>query len=379
MNERLKVLTVDDEPGMCSGIERSLRGFKVEIREMDVDVSFDATSAGSGEAAIEMVNADVPDIILLDYKMPGMTGLDVMARLEEDGRDILIIMITAFASIQTAVAATKRGAFDFLPKPFTPEELRQVVDKATRHVMTRREAMRLAEEKRRVRFEFISVLAHELKAPLGAIEGYLNLMKDEALGPEIAPYQSQVSRCLIRLDGMKKLIFDLLDLTRIESGRRERQLVTIDLLDVARTALETAKPMADERSIILDVHAPGPVPFVGDRSEMEIIFNNLVSNAVKYNRDTGRVDVTLSVTPEAITLSVADTGIGMAPEDVNRLFREFVRIKNAKTRNILGSGLGLSILKKLVDMYQGSISVNSQVDQGTTFTVVFPRGVQEIL
>jgi signal transduction histidine kinase len=278
-------------------------------------------------------------------------------------------MITAYASLDVAVSATKRGAFDFLAKPFTPEELRDAVRKAARHHILRWQARKLAQEKRQVRFQFLSVLVHELKAPLVAVEGYLRLLQEGA-DPETAA--RAVDRSLVRLDGMRKLIVDLLDLTRIESGQKAREFSAVDVVEVARAAIETALPAAQERTIAVELHAPDPVVMQADRGEIEIMLNNLVSNAVKYNRDGGRVDVTVSDGPAGVTMVVKDTGIGMTKEETAKLFGEFVRIKNAKTRNILGSGLGLSILRKLATLYGGDVTVASQPDVGTTFTVHLP-------
>ena len=369
---RLRVLIADDEEGMRLGIQRTVRPFRAVLSDLGVETTFETELAETGEEAIERVATAPPDILLLDYKLPGMSGLDVMARLEADKQDVLVIMITAYASIETAVAATKRGAYDFLTKPFRPDELQAVLKKATHHIIAHRRARRLAEEKRRVRFEFLSVLSHELKAPLAAVEGYLFQLRDHTKGDSLEPYGPQVNRMLIRLDGMKKLIFDLLDLTRIESGQKERELSEVDLADVARQVLETIQPEAGQRGVKMDLHVSGKVLVWADRSELEIIFNNLVSNAVKYNRDEGRVDVTVESSGDHVAVHVKDTGIGMSPEDVGRLFREFVRIKNKKTRNILGSGLGLSIVRKLVDLYGGEISVESSPDEGTTFLITLP-------
>ena len=122
----------------------------------------------------------------------------------------------------------------------------------------------------------------------------------------------------------------------------------------------------------MELHSPGSVVLRADRGEIEIMLNNLVSNAVKYNRDGGRVDVTVSDGPAGVTVAVKDTGIGMTKEETAKLFGEFVRIKNAKTRNIMGSGLGLSILRKLATLYGGDVTVASQPDVGTTFTVHLP-------
>ncbi len=168
---------------------------------------------------------------------------------------------------------------------------------------------------------------------------------------------------------MRKLITDLLDMTRIESGQKKRELAEVDLREMAQQSIDTMAPSAQARQISIAMDCPRPVTLTADRGEIEIIFNNLVSNAVKYNRDGGKVNVAISSQNDIITVAVADTGIGMTPEEASRLFGDFVRIKNEKTRNILGSGLGLSIVRKLAQLYGGDATVASQPDVGSTFTV----------
>jgi signal transduction histidine kinase len=371
--DTLRVLVVDDEPGMRKGTERTLRHMTAEFPDLQLRVSFAVTLAASGEDGLAAMAAGPPDILLLDYKLPGLTGLEVQEELANRGVEVLTIMVSAYGSLQTVITATKRGAFDFLVKPFTPDELRVAVHKAARHLLVHRQAIRLAEERRQIRFEFIRVLGHELKAPLAAVEGYLRLLQKRSLGPELPPYDQVVERSLIRLDGMRKLILDLLDLTRIESGNKQRVLAEVDLCQVAATAVETATPEAEPRRITFSCDAPASLMMTADRGELEIILNNLLSNAVKYNRAGGQVQLTLRDRGPQAEITVADTGIGMAPEDVQRLFGEFVRIKNEKTVAILGSGLGLSIVKKLVALYHGDVTVESTPDVGTTLTVVLQR------
>jgi signal transduction histidine kinase len=282
-------------------------------------------------------------------------------------------MITAYATFETAVEATKLGAYDFLPKPFSPEELRYSVRKATNHLVITREARRLAEEQRQVRFNFISVLSHELKAPLNAIEGYLKILQ-----PEEPPERRQlIDRCLIRLDGMRKLIFDLLDLTRIESGQKARQFSEVDVRTIAQRTIELFTPEAAERNISFTLDAPEPVKIIADPGELEIILNNLVSNAVKYNRENGSVTVVLRRNEDMVTIQVKDTGIGLTPEEAAKLFREFVRIRNEETLHIMGSGLGLSTVRKLAQLYGGEASVESKKGVGSTFTVAL-RDASEV-
>jgi len=371
--ETLRILSVDDEPGMRLGVARALGGFTVHLPDVGAEVGFVVDTAASGEEALTMIEASPPDILLLDHKLPGMSGLDVLERLANGDRDILTVMITAYASLETAVSATKRGAFDFLAKPFTPDELKVTIRKATRHLMAQRQARRLAEERRRVRFQFISVLAHELKAPLGAIEGYLHILKDRSAGDDPAVYDRMIERCLVRAEGMRKMIIDLLDLTRIESGEKKREFVEIDVREIAQASIETVRPEADARRITIGLHADAPVRMTGDRGEIEIICNNLLSNAVKYNRDGGRVDVTLCARDGMVVLTVADTGIGMTKEEAARLFNDFVRIRNARTKGILGSGLGLSIVRKLARLYGGDATVTSEPDKGSVFTVTLKQ------
>lgn len=367
--ETLRILVTDDEPGLRMAAERALRDFTIRVPETNVDVNFRIETAETGEAALQRIEESAPDLLLLDHKLPGISGLDVLDKINGRFPDMLSIMVTAYASIDTAVTATKRGAYDFLAKPFTPVELRSTIKKAANRVVLAKQARRLAEEKRQVRFQFIRVLGHELKAPLNAVEGYLQILAGRTLGPEIAAYEQLLGRSLIRIEGMRKLISDLLDMTRIESGQKSRELLELDLRQEAAEAIETAMPAAKEAGVSIELHADAAVTMHADRGEIDMILNNLISNAVKYNRPNGRVDVTVSGDADYVSIVVADTGIGLTPEETAKLFDEFVRIKNDKTRNILGSGLGLSIVKKLVELYDGSATVTSEPEVGSTFTV----------
>ncbi len=365
----LHVLVVDDEPGMRSGVRRTLKNFSVSIPEVNGAVRFETDEASSGEEALDKIGSNNINIVLLDFKLPGISGLDVLEKMPRDKEDFLAIMMTAYASIETAVRATRRGAFDFLPKPFTPNELRHAVEKAAKKIVVSYQAKKLAEEKRRVRFQFISVLSHELKAPLAAIESYLQIMQSHKDGLSAEAYAQMVDRCLTRIGYMKKMVFDLLDLTRIESGLKTRELREVDIHEIAVTSIDTVLPEAEPRGIAIRLHGNSPFVFRADPSEIEIILNNLISNAVKYNRDKGTVDVNLALNNDELEIKVSDTGIGMSEDEVNKIFADFVRIRNDKTADILGSGLGLSTVRKLARLYNGDAKVESVPDKGSTFTV----------
>lgn len=370
MADILDVLVVDDEFGMRRGAERALKDMTVSLPDINGEVRFNIRTAATGKELEEKLQEKPTDILILDHILPDMAGLDILERLTKSSIDLLVIMITAYASLENAVTATRRGAYDFLAKPFTPEELRGAVRKAARHLILQRQARRLAEEKRQIRFQFISVLAHELKAPISAIEGYIQMMRERSVGERLADYDRILDRCILRIEGMRKMIADLLDLTAIESGQRQRTFTLINLGEIARQALENVKTEAQNRRILINLDIPEQAQMEADRAEIEIIFNNLISNAVKYNRDGGQVDVSARTSPDEIIIQVRDTGIGLTEEESKRLFSDFCRIKNEKTRHILGSGLGLSTVKKIVNLYHGDITVESQPDVGSTFTVV---------
>ncbi len=373
----LKVLAVDDEAGMRQGIKRTLDKFHFTVQDVDEEILFSIDTAENGAEAIEKVKNIRPDIILLDYKLPDINGLDILEQIGPYLEDSLAIMVTAYAALETAVSAIKTGAFDFLAKPFTPQELRSIVSKAAQSLILQRHVKKLAEEKRQVRFQFISVLGHELKAPLGAIEGYLYMLQDKTLGNELEKYTESVNRCLVRIDQMRKLILDLLEMTKIESGNRQREMKELDLAEICKSSIETMLPDSQKRGISINLNTSGPVNFTADKTEMEIIFNNMVSNGVKYNRDGGQLNIELSKHGDAVELVFTDTGIGMTKEETEKLFKEFVRIKNSKTKNILGSGLGLSTVKKICQIYRGDCTVDSTPDVGTTFTLKLVRFEEE--
>ncbi|MBN1759482.1 MAG: response regulator [Chitinispirillaceae bacterium] len=372
MNETVNTVTiwvVDDEPGMCRGAVRTLGGWTDSFSDLGEKIVCNVLSMGSGEEFLERIATEQPQILLLDGKLPGIDGIGVLEQLHKRGISLVTIMITAYATLDKAVEATKLGAYDFLAKPFTPEELRYAVHKAARNVILTRKARRLEEEQRKVRFNFISVLAHELKSPLGAIEGYVNLIRTRQAGETLADYDHMIERVGVRINGMRKLIGDLLDLTRIEAQTGRRELATLDLRTVAESSAELQKEAAAQRGISIHLKLGSELFMTADSSEMEMLFNNLLSNAVKYNRDDGNVTLSGVKSGKHVRLICADTGIGMTAEECKRLFREFSRIKNEKTRSIPGSGLGLSIVNKIVTLYHGSITVSSIPDEGTTFTV----------
>jgi len=367
--EQLKVLIVDDEPGIRSGIIRILQNFHVNLPFLNGYISFDLDEAECGEEAVKIIDREHPDIILLDNKLGGMQGIEVLEYINEKQLDSHVIMITAYASLDMAVKATHLGAYDFISKPFTPIELRASLENLAKHLYLLRMTRKMTEEGKHLRFQFLSVLSHELKAPLNAIEGYLRMMKDKTFYDNIDDYMTIIERALQRVGSMRVLIMDLLDLTRIEGGSKTRDLQNLNVCSIARDAIDTMNPLAIQKDVKVTMTSGDNIYMYADAKEIEIIFNNLISNAVKYNKDGGEVEISVAKENELVSIMVSDSGIGMTEEELAKLFNEFVRIKNPKTKNISGTGLGLSIVKKISELYDGDVKVTSSPDKGTTFRI----------
>jgi signal transduction histidine kinase len=369
----LKVLVIDDEPGIRSGVSRILNNFHVTYPFMDEDYTYDVTEAATGEDGIEILERDKPDILLLDNKLPGIQGVDVLEYIRKRNYDIVVAMITSYASLDVAIRATHDGAIDFIPKPFTPQELKSSIENITKQQYLKRITHKMKQEGKKIRYQFLSVLSHELKAPLNALEGYLRMMQEKQAGDRIEDYTTPIERSLQRIQGMRNLIMDLLDFTKIRLERKEEKIQEIDLAKLASIAVVTVQPFAIQMDVTINLDLRSDVIIMADPDDMEIVFNNLISNAVKYNKPGGKVDIIIDSSEKDAILIFSDTGIGIDKSEIENLFAEFVRIKNEKTRNISGSGLGLSIVKKVVELYHGSINVESTPDVGSVFTIRLPK------
>jgi signal transduction histidine kinase len=340
---------------------------------MDEDYTFEVTEAGTGEDGITILERDMPDILLLDNKLPGIQGVEVLEYIRKRNYDIVVAMITSYASLDVAIRATRDGAIDFIPKPFTPQELKSSIENITKQQYLKRITHKMKQEGKKVRYQFLSVLSHELKAPLNALEGYLRMMQEKQAGDRIEDYATPIERSLQRIQGMRNLIMDLLDFTKIRLERKEEKIQEVNLAELASGAIVTVQPYAIQMDVTISLDVRSDVTIMADPDDMEIIFNNLISNAVKYNKIGGKAEITIDSSDSEAILVFSDTGIGIKENDTENLFTEFVRIKNEKTRNISGSGLGLSIVKKVVELYHGTIKVESTSDVGTTFTIRLPK------
>jgi len=224
----------------------------------------------------------------------------------------------------------------------------------------------------RLKAQFVNMVAHELRAPLAAIDGYLSVML-EGLVEDEAKRQEMLSRSRERLKALLNLVSDLLDMARMEAGTVRREIAPQNMADVIGDVAELMRPLADEKDVTIETRVPADLPLVeADREELLRLFNNLVSNAIKYNKTGGRVAITAERDGPYVKVAVADTGVGISEDGLKRLFSEFFREKRQETLHVTGTGLGLSIVKRIVDFYHGRIDVQSKLGEGSTFTVWLP-------
>ena len=218
--------------------------------------------------------------------------------------------------------------------------------------------------------DLISEVVHELRTPVTSIVGYAQMLKL----PDIPAQTKQQFAEIIRREATRlgNMVNDFLDWARLESGRTRLVKEPVDMRAVAEEAILVMRPQADHRDITMSLQAPDDVPvIVGDSKRLKQVLLNLTSNAVKYNRDGGRVEVKIAVGPEALSVSVSDTGPGIAPEDLSNIFQRFYRVAGTEDQ-VKGTGLGLCVAKRIVEMHGGEITVESGAGVGTTFTFTLP-------
>ena len=258
----------------------------------------------------------------------------------------------------------------FLAKPFTPDELRNTVKKAAVRLVLAKQARRLADERNEVRLQLMRTLSHELQAPLNAVDGYLELFKNRVNGNDLDDYSELLQRSQDRMQGMRRLIHDLLQMTAVESRPKKRELAAVDVVEAGRRAIETFEQQARQLDLTIQLHGDGPLTMHIAGEELRMVLQNLISNAVKYNRPGGQIHVTLDRNGDTVSIGVSDNGWGIAAHEFDRLCDEFVRVKTEHTRNVAGTGLGLSIVKKIAKRYGGDVLIDSEIGTGSKFTVL---------
>ncbi len=363
------VIVIDDDEIMRLSCEQILikAGYKVE-------------TFGNGHDGIQRICQARPPLLVVDIKMPELDGFEVINLVRQIDPDLVIVVITGYATIETAVDAMKAGAYDFLPKPFTPSELRLIIDRGYERWRLTKEAQRLRREKEEVEHKFVTLVTHQLKAPLVAVKQYLDVLLYSFRDQLPAKGAEWVTRSQVRLGEMLTIIQDWLALARIDRGALCDRASTTDVGALVKDIVRDQEQAPGPGGIVIEAAIAPDLPHVvGDSVSIAMVVSNLVSNAVKYNRPGGSVHVDVIAEGNAVNLKVRDTGIGIPEECLPRIFEEFYRVRNQETQDIPGTGLGLVICKKVVTELGGSIEVQSKAGEGTAFLVRIPVAEKKLV
>jgi len=366
MPKKSTILVIDDEETMCDACQQVLNksGYHTE------------TSA-DGADGLRKVREFPPDLVLVDLKMPGISGMEVLEKIGKIDSTIISIVITGYATIESAVEAMKRGAYDFLPKPFTPDELRIIIKRGLGRRELVLESLSLRREKEKIEKNFISMVSHELRRPLIDVQEYLEVVRGGIVGRLTQPQKGMLEKASGQINTLLVLTKDWLDMSRIEAGRMLENLEPLDLSQILHKTVDLLREKIKNKKITLEVNIPAHLPLIkGEKLSIERVFTNLLRNAIGYNREEGRISVKAKEEGECVVIEVSDTGIGIPQKDIPFIFDEFFRVKNRKTQHITGSGLGLSIVKKIVEAHRGSMEVRSEEGKGSTFTVFLPKRIK---
>ena len=356
-----KILIIDDEEAICDACCQVLSG-----EGYLVETSFEGTT-GLGR-----VGDFRPDIVFVDLKMPGMSGMEVLANIREKDENVVLIVITGYATIESAVESMKKGAFDFLPKPFTPDELILITKRALEKRSASLETERLREEKERMRHNFIALVSHELRTPLVVVMQYLETLGCGISG-EVSQEQSRIiNRMKIRLRELLTLIDRWLKLSRIEELKLEEGFEDISLFSVIQEVIDLVKPLAQEKNVTLEVKSiPSDITINGDKEMIKEVFINLINNGIKYNRKGGIVTIESREQENSCVFDISDTGIGITDQEIAHMGEEFYRVK--REGSAAGSGLGLAIVRKILAIHNGKLKVKGRLNEGSTFSVYLPK------
>ena len=220
--------------------------------------------------------------------------------------------------------------------------------------------------------DFVNMVAHELRSPLVSVRQLLSVLLEGLAGQLQEKQKDFVSRGIKKIDALLELINDLLDVAKIEAGRYVQRRAPTDIGRIIEEVVSLMESRAQERGISLTYSCQDLKPIQADPKNMEEIFNNLITNAINYSPEGGRVTITANGIGEYMEIKVEDTGVGIPPEELPKIFDKFYRVKHPKTRQVTGTGLGLPIVKSAIEAHQGSIDVKSVVDKGTTFRILLP-------
>jgi len=368
-----KILIVDDTPANLDVLKQTLarEGYRISL-------------APSGERALKIVPLLKPDLILLDVMMPGIDGYETCRRLKRDRvhADIPVIFITAKNETQDIVEGFNAGGIDYISKPFRHEEVLARVSTQSRIRSLERARQRLTQdldarnkhlvELNDLKTRFLGMAAHDMRTPLASIGGFSQILIDGAsqmAEPEKEDFLTRIRNLSRQMLGM---INDLLDVTVIESGQLNLDLIERSLNETLLNRLPLFELLADKKNILIDAQLETLPPMPFDECRIHQVFDNLLGNAVKFSPAGSRIVVSLDAEGEFARVTVRDEGPGLCEADKNRLFDGFQKLNPRPTGGEKSTGLGLLIARKMVEAHGGKLTVESAPGKGSTFGFMLP-------
>jgi signal transduction histidine kinase len=378
--EKLKILIVEDNPTDALIMKKRI--------QKDGAFEYDITHVVSGEDGIAVLEKNSFDIALLDYNLPKKSGLETLKEIKAKNIEMPVVMITGQGDEQTAVTLMKEGAFDYLPKregyeDTIPLMIRKTIaefrakserEKLQKEIEIRKEELESInarlKELDRMKSDFVANVVHELRTPLAIIKGNLENI-DKGFAGEVQPKQKEMLGDVFRVvNRLSRLVNDLLDISKIESGKMELNKESLDIIALAEEIVKTFETLAGSKKISLVKEFPDKAVTVNaDRDKLTQVFINLMANAVKFT-DKGSVTVKIVDMQGEVEVEIQDTGPGIPRNQADKVFDKFVRVAAEKKE---GTGLGLPIAKDIIVLHKGRIRVESEIGKGSKFIFILPK------
>lgn len=361
MADKEKILIIDDEEIVRDSCIQILAKGNYEI-----------ATAQNGNEGLELLEDFQPDLALVDLKMPGISGYEVLDHIHEYDSTIVTIVITGFATVDSAVESMKKGTYDFLPKPFKPDELRLIVQRGLERRKLILETIALRREKEMLREQFAAIVSHELKSPLGAVQqsmyGLVSDLEDKLSDEQ----KGKIERLQSRIADLIKLVNTWLRAISVDISTIRDNFEIIFIVETISKAVENVQQHAVRKDITIETSIEEPLASInGNEVTLVEALVNIIGNAVKYTQMGGHIAIAAREEAGKILVEIKDNGVGIATEDIPHLFDDFY-VGKTKPEGERRSGVGLAITKRIIEAHDGSITVESELGKGSAFTVHLP-------
>jgi len=375
MQDKPIVLVVDDEEGIRTLLKRIL-----------TKAGYDVVAVANGQEALDKVSRLQVRVVLSDIKMPDISGIELLGKLTANHPDICVIMATGVTDIQTAVDAIKLGAYDYINKPFNQKDLVMRVQKAIEKLELDEKlkesaaelevALRDARAANQSKSEFLASMSHELRTPLTAILGFSEVLQEGYFGKVNNKQKEYLNDIHESGQHLLSLINDILDLAKIEIGKMELERGPVVVKKLLENSLVMIREKANNHSIELEIDLAPEIEGLNiqaDERKLKQITFNLLSNAAKFTPDGGHIQLSAKCEGGRLVVAVTDNGIGIPPEKQEKVFGDFYQAESSLKGKTPGTGLGLPLSRKMVQMHSGKLWCESEGEgKGSRFVFTLP-------